>query len=369
MTKSLGGSRNEGGQVILVAVLAMTVLLGMTAMAIDIGLFFEDRRHLQNSADAMALAGVQELPLSPASAKLKAQDWAANNGIAPAEIKNIEVQTAGFPNDTLHVELDREFSWVFGRVLGKTVSAVGAEAAARTGSLAGGFGAMPWALLEEESTCLNANGDAIFNADCAVKVGAGSSAITGWYGALDYDGVGGGSNEYNGNIVDGETIDSYCVVTEPSPGCDTSVVPALDGNKVGGTDQGIDERLAAEPTPGCGDGTGIDDFDEVFTPNPAGTPTYLVSCPDSPRLIVIPIVVTNPKGGPGDPDVVHSITITGWALAYLKDYACVGAANCKSAKGHWEVNVTMVDAVYSQTAGFLAAYDPTNGIIVRRLVR
>jgi hypothetical protein len=317
----------------------------------------------------MALAGVQELPLNAPLAKQKAQDWAKNNGIRPEEIKTIEARTKLFPNDTLYVELDKQFSWIFGRALGKTTTSVGAQAAAQTGSLAGGFGAQPWALLQEESICLDANGNAIFNADCTVKVGAGSSAITGWYGALDYDGNGGGSNEYEGNIVDGETINSYCVVSEPSPGCDTSYVDALDGNKVGGTGSGIDVLLSAEPTSGCSkDGDGMDDFDEVFAPNPGGAPTYVVTCPESPRLIIIPIVITNPKVVPGNPDVVHSVTITGWTLAYLKGYSCVGAAVCTGGKGHWEVNIMIVDAVYSQTAGFLAAFDPNNGVIVRRLV-
>ena len=64
----------ERGQTLLIGVLAMTALLGFTAMAIDIGMFFEDRRHLQNSADAMALAGVQELPAQPSDTPtLKAQ--------------------------------------------------------------------------------------------------------------------------------------------------------------------------------------------------------------------------------------------------------------------------------------------------------
>lgn len=357
----------QSGQVVIIGVLAMTVLLGFTAIAIDVGMFFEDRRHLQNSADAMALAGVQELPQNPLTAKEKAKDWAANNGIRPEQIKAIEVRSGLAPNDTLYVEVEKEFGWLFGRALGETTSLVSARAAARTGSLAGGFGAMPWALLQNDSLCLDEDGNAIFNQDCAVKVGAGSS-LTGWYGALDYDGIGGGSAEYEGNIIDGETLDSYCVVTEPSPECDTSVVPTLDGNKVGGTGHGIEERLAAEPTSGCGDSSGIDQFDEVFTPNPAGTPTYLVSCPDSPRLIIIPIVITIPQTNPGEPDVVHDITITGWTLAYLKDYDCVDALNCQSAKGHWEVYITIVDAVYSQTSGFLSAFDPENGIVVRRLV-
>lgn len=353
---------SERGQTLLIFVLAMTVLLGFTALAIDIGLFYEDRRHFQNSADAMALAGVQELPYNVPLAKQKAQDWAASNGIGPAQIKTIEARTKLFPNDTLYVELEKDFNWVFARALGKTTSPVGAQAAAQTGSLAGSFGAAPWALLEGESLCLDAQGNAIFNEDCSVKVGAGSSAISGWYGALDYDGPGGGSNEYESNIVDSTTDNSYCVTGTTASYCDATVVDALNGNKVGGTGHGIDVLLAAEPTAGCDDnGNGTDDFSEVFAPNPGGDPTYAVDCWESPRVVLIPIVTI-------DQLPVQTVTITGWTLAYLKDYSCVGAQNCASAKGHWEVNITMVDAVYSQTAGFLAAFDPTTGVVVRRLV-
>jgi uncharacterized membrane protein len=135
--------RKERGQTLLIFVLATSVLLGFTAMAIDVGLFFEDRRHFQNSADAMALAGVAELPFNPGAATSKAQEWAANNDVDPGEIKTIQVRTTGFPNDTLFVELEGDFGWIFGRVVGQTTSNVGARAAARIGSLSGGHEMMP----------------------------------------------------------------------------------------------------------------------------------------------------------------------------------------------------------------------------------
>ena len=72
MKTTQADSRREGGQTLLIFVLALTVLLGMTAMAIDVGLLFEDRRHMQNTADAAALAGVAELPGNPAAAKSQA---------------------------------------------------------------------------------------------------------------------------------------------------------------------------------------------------------------------------------------------------------------------------------------------------------
>jgi Putative Flp pilus-assembly TadE/G-like len=350
-------------------VLALTAFIGFTAMAIDVGMLFQDRRHYQNSADAMALAGVAELPLNPSAATQKAQEWATNNGLDGTEIKTMEVRTTDFPNDTLYVEVEGDFNWIFGRVLGQTTDKVGAKAAAQVGSLAGGSDLMPWAIVMGDSACLDASGVQIPGANCSVKVGSGLGT-TGWYGALDLDGNGGGSAEYESNIVDGTSDTAYCAEGQTEPDCDTTVVDALSGNKVGGTGQGIDSRLQAQPTSGCDtDGDGTDDFSEVFAANPTGSASdYSVMCPDSPRLIIVPIVTLN-----GDP--VQSVNIEGWALAYLDGYSCVGdgllgliTANCSSGKGHWEVQVTMVDAVYSQAAGFIGAFNPFSAVTVRRLI-
>lgn len=355
-------SRAQSGQSLIVFVLFFGVLAGFTAMAIDIGLFLEDRRHFQNTADAAALAGVAELPLNPASAQQKAQHWAATNAVDPSEIKTIEVRTTGFPNDTLYVELEGDFSWIFGRVLGKTVSNVGAEAAARIGSLAGGHDMMPWALLQGDTNCLDSNGDAIFNASCVVKVGH-NSIVNGWRGALDFDGNGGGASEYESNIIDGTTDWLYCISGQDPPPCH-GIVDALAGNKVGPTGDGIDQRLA-QGAPCDTNGNGKDDFDEVFEPTGLVSPEYTVACQDSPRLIIIPIVSF-------ESTPVQEVTIRGWSLAYLEGYSCyldAGAASlCGNGKGHWEVQIELVDASYSQSAGFLGMYDPS-GVIVRRLIR
>jgi hypothetical protein len=196
-----------------------------------------------------------------------------------------------------------------------------------------------------------------------VKVGAGD-ATTGWYGALDADGTGGGSAEYGDNIVDGEVEQTYCIAGDPAPACvgaNTTIDP-LNGNKVGPTDKGIEERLAQGAQ--CdSNGNGVDDFSEVLSLNPGGDPTYLVACPDSPWLIVLPIVeyYSTP---------VQSLTLKGWMLAYLESYSCSigGTKNCIAGGGHWEVNVKIVDAAYSQASGFLGAYDPNAAIRLQRLV-
>ena len=187
MNTVVARAAQQRGQSLLVFVLFIGALLGFTAMTIDMGMFYEDRRHLQNTADAAALAGAQELPLDPAGARQKAQDWALNNGVDSSQISTIEVRSRLTANDTVYVELKKDFSWIFARVLGKTTSDVSADAAATTGSLGGNSEMMPWAILQGDTDCLDAQGHAIFGATCTVKVGAGS-AISGWYGALDYDG-------------------------------------------------------------------------------------------------------------------------------------------------------------------------------------
>ena len=356
------GKKTERGQALIMFALGLAVLLGFTAMAIDVGLLYEDRRHLQNTADAAALAGVAELPQNPSEAKAKAEEWILKHDLTLAQIKTIEVRSTLAANDTLYVEVGQEFGWLFARALGMTTSDVSAKAAARVGSYAGGHDFLPWAMLQGESACLAPNGDPLYGTSCVVKVGAGS-AISGWYGALDADGTGGGANEYKGNIIDGEVDWLYCIEGDPAPACDgaNTTIDVLDGNKVGPTDSAIIDRLTGEAQ--CdANGNSVDDFWEVLTLNPAGSPTYLIACPDSPWLIIIPIVSY-------DSVPVQEVTIRGWTLAYLKGYYCVDGTgqNC-SGGGHWEVELEIVDAAYSQISGFLGAYDPASGILLRRLV-
>jgi hypothetical protein len=356
------GRRSEAGQFLVLFAMGLVVIMGFTALAIDAGLFYENRRQLQNTADAAALAGAAELPGDPAAARARAEEWVIKHGLSVNDIKTIEVRSGLATNDTVHVELKQDFGWIFARALGMTTSEVDARASARIGSFAGGHGFLPWSLLTDDKDCLDGAGTPKFGSSCVVKVGAGD-ATTGWYGALDPDGNGGGSAKYRDNIIDGEVDWTYCIAGDPSPACvgaQTTIEP-LSGNKVGPTDTGIEDRLARGAQ--CdSNGNGKDDFSEVLSPNPGGDPTYLVACPDSPWLIIIPIVDYSSTP-------VKDVTIRGWMLAYLDSYSCsTGGAQCSSGKGHWEVHVEIVDAAYSQAAGFLGSYDPDSAIRLQRLV-
>jgi uncharacterized membrane protein len=65
--------RGERGQTLIVAALVMAVVIGFTALAIDVGLLLEERRNNQNDADAAALAGVQYLPEHPGRRRMESR--------------------------------------------------------------------------------------------------------------------------------------------------------------------------------------------------------------------------------------------------------------------------------------------------------
>ncbi|MEJ2303473.1 MAG: Tad domain-containing protein [Anaerolineales bacterium] len=53
----VNNSSSERGQALILLVFAAVALLGFTALAIDGGMVYADRRHAQNAADAASLAG------------------------------------------------------------------------------------------------------------------------------------------------------------------------------------------------------------------------------------------------------------------------------------------------------------------------
>ncbi|HIC90291.1 MAG TPA: hypothetical protein EYP04_12935 [Anaerolineae bacterium] len=61
--QSYPGRDGESGQALIIIVLALPVLLGMLALALDGGYAFAQRRRMQNAADAAALAGARQLAL------------------------------------------------------------------------------------------------------------------------------------------------------------------------------------------------------------------------------------------------------------------------------------------------------------------
>ncbi|MGC8780014.1 MAG: pilus assembly protein TadG-related protein [Anaerolineae bacterium] len=84
----------EAGQTMAYVALAMVALLALAALAIDVGLAYSTRRHMQNAADAGALAGAQALCRGEGAdgARAAALRYAVANG---AQTANVTVEQVG----------------------------------------------------------------------------------------------------------------------------------------------------------------------------------------------------------------------------------------------------------------------------------
>lgn len=137
-------SSSQSGQSLILAVMGMAALMGMAAMAIDVGLVFHERREAQNAADAAALAGASSLPPYGTSfqAAAKAQEWAELNGYEDG-VSNTNVNVT-YPYDgdasRLEVEIERPYSFTFGKVLGLDQLTVSARAVGQGTFTTGGGG-------------------------------------------------------------------------------------------------------------------------------------------------------------------------------------------------------------------------------------
>jgi hypothetical protein len=81
-------SPSESGQAIVLLAISIVVLLGFTALAIDGGMVFSDRRHAQNAADAAALAGALQKSNGQADAVViaAAERSAESNGYSTEQM-------------------------------------------------------------------------------------------------------------------------------------------------------------------------------------------------------------------------------------------------------------------------------------------
>ena len=122
--------RSERGQAVVLAVMMMTSFLGMAALVLDTGSWFRERRHLQATADAAALAGAQSLPDDPGSASSLALQYAGSNG-GNVSASDITFSTAYIANDTITVHAHSNAPGFFSKVFGISTVSVGATAAAR----------------------------------------------------------------------------------------------------------------------------------------------------------------------------------------------------------------------------------------------
>jgi hypothetical protein len=218
--------RSESGQVVPITMIVMLgVLLGICALVIDIGAWFESSRKLQSVADAAALAAVQDLPAAPAAASSDAQSYAQANGTPLTS--NPVISSTTTANDTVTVSTSAQAPLFFARVVGITSATVHARAVAQVAGVSRVSGngidshgtGEPIPLVLPASAIPDASS---FGQETSISWGAGYQLGSGQFGILDFSQ--GHDNGAPKDIADW--------ITNGYPGTlGTGSYPGINGNK------------------------------------------------------------------------------------------------------------------------------------------
>ena len=200
--------KTERGQAFVLSAIAMVMICGMAALVLDVGNWFRDKRRLQGTADAAALAGAQQLPDNAAGAKAMALNYANQNGgdVAGANIVITSVYQA---NDTIAVKGQRSDPGIFSKVLGNIATNITADAKARVGPPAEALHVAPMVVYCGHSLIQNCTNNNLPQFNVPTTLNYDKMGAPGAFGMLDLDGEGGavGSSEEAAWILTG--FDKY----------------------------------------------------------------------------------------------------------------------------------------------------------------
>ncbi len=126
---------NEHGQSMVLALVFLTVLMGMAALVLDVGSWYRAQRSAQSTADAAALAAAQVLPGDTSTASSLATSYANKNGGGIAPVGGITFSTGYLANDTVAVKVTRPAPGFFAKLFGIGSVNVSGRATARAFNL------------------------------------------------------------------------------------------------------------------------------------------------------------------------------------------------------------------------------------------
>jgi Flp pilus assembly protein TadG len=152
--KPLDPSRKQtrkNGQTVMMFAILLPVLLGLTALAVDVSLFYFTWSQMQSAADASVLAAASKLPAAPAAAKTVATTYATTNGMLAAEIATPVVAADG---SWISVSLTRTTPLYFARVLGLNSVPITVTAKAQLQTTGSATGALPLGLSSQTTYAL-----------------------------------------------------------------------------------------------------------------------------------------------------------------------------------------------------------------------
>lgn len=132
--------RKQRGNVAMMAVFS-TALMGMAALAVDVGMNTQTRTRIQSVADAAALAGGKSLMVDQAKAREVAVDFAQRNGVP------ITAADVSFPDSaSIRVNWTQPLNGAFANAFGIQRFQVPVKATAGLYSMTGGKAIRPWGI-------------------------------------------------------------------------------------------------------------------------------------------------------------------------------------------------------------------------------
>ncbi|MDX6521173.1 MAG: hypothetical protein QOJ31_1732 [Gaiellales bacterium] len=285
-------SLSERGQSLVLITVFMMSLLGMAALAIDAGSWYQTKRSVQASADSAALAGASQLPAGWTPAQTAAQTEYANNGQA-SDTVTYQNTTNLASNDTVTVTATRSSTSFFARLFGFTSANITATASATIESyttVQSTGQVMPWGIMKASWTLgssysIYTDGTSPNNGALSLNVKSGTTC-SGTSGGSDYK-----------NTINGSTIP-----------CDIAVGDLENvktGQNTGPTSQGIDGRVCS---------TCWKTLSQIVQFTSGGQATILL--PSSPQLLLLP-VVENLNGSTTWPSGSGQVRVIGFAWFVL----------------------------------------------------
>lgn len=271
----------ESGNVTVLVAAAFVALLGMAALAVDVGAIYYKQACLANAIDAAVLAGVQELPLSTTRAVSQAEYYAVQNGVDASDVSF----TVSSDKRTITGTAQGHMDLFFARVLGYNNQDLEASAKAHISPIKSYTGIVPFGIKDQNYS---------FGQVVTLKQGSCNESISGWFGALRLGGS--GADIYRDNIKYGY----------PEPVSVGDVLQVEPGNMSGPTSQGIAYRIdGCRHCPACS----ISSFAEGCS-----------------RILVVPMGYNN-----GRPGANGRFTVTGFAAFLVTEYT--GSGNNNTVEG------------------------------------
>jgi Flp pilus assembly protein TadG len=158
---------DERGAVMVMTVIVLVVMLGISALVVDLGFAWQKRREIQSSADAAALGGAQDLPsVITATASVKSLavtnlpdgtfPWSSCTDARHLSVLAVSTPCVSFDSSftQVRVHIPRQtYDTTFGKVIGIDTTSTSASATARV--VGAGFGSIvPFALFSGFTTGL-----------------------------------------------------------------------------------------------------------------------------------------------------------------------------------------------------------------------